>query len=276
MKILFLCTAHNSLSQRLQLDLAASGHDVSIEYALSEDTMIDAVGLFGPDVVVCPFLTVRVPKEVYSNVLTLIMHPGPPGDVGPSALDWLLMGDDGTINDANATLISLESVEVRPGRTHWGVTILEAIEDFDAGPVWAFEQFPIDIDQPGLTKSELYRGHVTRATVVAVRCAIDRVQHAAKGRRLSVGRSSTSPFSPNLRPNRSYGELSVTDNLPFQGGKTRKLPTRFQSRSVTLTKRLQQTTDLCSKQHSENSIQPNTPRSRSLVEFDARTRNLEC
>lgn len=232
MKVLFLCTAHNSLSQRLQLDLAASGHNVSIEYALSEDTMIDAVGLFRPDVIVCPFLTVRVPKEVYSKVLTLIMHPGPPGDVGPSALDWLLMGDDGTVDDADETLKLLDSGDIRPGRTHWGVTILEAIEDFDAGPVWAFEQFAVDIDRPGLTKSELYRGPVTRATVVAVRCAIDRVQYAARGRRLSIGRWSTSTYSPNLRPNKSYGELSVTDNLPFQGGKTRKLFTPFKHNSL--------------------------------------------
>ena len=236
MKILFLCTAHNSLSQRLHIDLTASGHDVSIEYALSDDTMIEAVGLFGPDVVVCPLLTARVPKEIYNKVLTLIMHPGPPGDVGPSALDWLLIGDDGTVDDADKTLKLLDSSDVRPGRTHWAVTILEAIEDFDAGPVWAFEQFPVDIDQPGLTKSELYRGLVTRATVVAVRCAIDRIQYAAKGRRLSIGRPPTSPYSPKLRPTRSYGDLSATDNLPFQGGKTRKLSPLFKYSPIAYTK----------------------------------------
>ena len=222
MKILFHCTAHNSLSQRIERDLVAAGYEVSLEYALSDEAMRDAVGLFGPDIVLCPFLTARVPREIYSKVLTLIMHPGPPGDVGPSALDWLLMGDDGTISDANETLRSLDSGPIGSGRTHWGVAILEAIEDFDAGPVWAFEQFPIDIDQPGLTKSELYRGPVTRAAVSATRCAIDRVRYGAMGRRLSIGKISMMPYSPNLRPKKSFGELSVTDNLPFQGGRTRK------------------------------------------------------
>ncbi len=186
MKILFICTAHNSLSQKLEQDLAAAGYEVSIEYALSDEVMLDAINLYEPDIIMCPFLTARIPKEIYSKVLTLIIHPGPPGDVGPSALDWLLMGDDGTIDDASETLQRLDSGPIGPGRSHWAVTILEAIEDFDAGPVWAFEQFPINIDQPGLTKSELYRGPVTRAAVSATLCAIDRVRQAVMGRRLSI------------------------------------------------------------------------------------------
>ena len=91
MKVLFLCTAHNSLSQRLYLELSSLGHDVSIEYALSDEIMQDAVALFSPDLIICPFLTTRVSKEIYNRVLTLIIHPGPPGDAGPSALDWLRM-----------------------------------------------------------------------------------------------------------------------------------------------------------------------------------------
>ena len=82
MKILFLCTAHNSLSQRLYLELSTQ-HDVTIEYALSDELMIDAVALAGPDLILCPFLTTFVPKQVYDNYLTLVIHPGPPGDAGP-------------------------------------------------------------------------------------------------------------------------------------------------------------------------------------------------
>ena len=218
MKILFLCTAHNSLSQRLYLELSSAGHDVSVEYALSDEAMQDAVSLFEPDLVICPFLTSRVPKHIYDSILTLIVHPGPPGDAGPSALDWILMGDDGTINDASKVLIELDKSFARPGRSHWGLTVLQAIEDFDAGPVWAFEQFPIDIDQPGLTKSELYRGPVIRASVTAIRSAIARVQLSSKGRKLSTA------YSPNLRADTKYGQLSVTDQLPFQGGKTHHRP----------------------------------------------------
>lgn len=61
MKVLFLCTAHNSLSQRLYLALSTS-HDVTIEYALSEEVMLSAVALSQPDIVICPFLTTLVPK----------------------------------------------------------------------------------------------------------------------------------------------------------------------------------------------------------------------
>ena len=57
MKILFLCTAHNSLSQRLYLELTAAGHDVSIEYALSDSVMLEAVELFQPNLIICPFVS---------------------------------------------------------------------------------------------------------------------------------------------------------------------------------------------------------------------------
>ena len=234
MRILFLCTAHNSLSQRLYLELSASKHNLSIEYALSDNAMIDAVTLFDPDLVLCPFLTTRVPKEIYSKVLTLIVHPGPPGDAGPSAIDWLLMGDDGSFTDADEALRHLNSPNVRSGRTHWGVTVLEAIEDFDAGPVWAFEQYPIDIDEPGLTKSELYRGPVTRAAVVAVKSAICKVQRAINGRKSSVGNMASTAYSPKLSPEPTFKRLSLTDALPFQGGKTRMQSRPCQSRPQSL------------------------------------------
>jgi enoyl-CoA hydratase/carnithine racemase/methionyl-tRNA formyltransferase len=212
MKILFLCTAHNSLSQRLYLALKSS-HDVTIEYALSDSLMISAAQLAKPDLIVCPFLTARVPKEVYNNYLTLIIHPGPPGDAGPSALDWLLMGDDGSVEDSKKLLEYLGQ-DSRPGRSHWGVTILQAIEQFDAGPIWAFEQFPINIDQVGLTKSELYRGPVSRAAILAGITAIKRIQQAA----------GSGPVLPSLKANPDYRILSVSAQVPFQGGKTHDRP----------------------------------------------------
>jgi hypothetical protein len=73
MRILFLCTAHNSLSQRLYLALSRF-HHVTVEYALSDDVMISAVTLAAPDLIICPFLTRLVPREVYEKVLTLVIH----------------------------------------------------------------------------------------------------------------------------------------------------------------------------------------------------------
>ena len=52
--------------------------------------------------------------------MTLIIHPGPPGDADPSALDYVLMGDDGSIDDADELLRQLDSKECTPGRRYWG------------------------------------------------------------------------------------------------------------------------------------------------------------
>ena len=62
--ILFLCTAHNSLSQRLYLALAEA-HSISIEYALSDDVMLEAAMTYRPDLIICPFLATRVPREIH-------------------------------------------------------------------------------------------------------------------------------------------------------------------------------------------------------------------
>ncbi|MCB1979752.1 MAG: hydrogenase maturation protein, partial [Burkholderiaceae bacterium] len=68
---------------------------------------------------------------------------------GPSALDWMLMRGD----------------------AHWGVTVLQAVQDFDAGEVWAWEPFAV---RAGASKSSVYRREVTQAAVVAVLRALQR------------------------------------------------------------------------------------------------------
>jgi enoyl-CoA hydratase/carnithine racemase/methionyl-tRNA formyltransferase len=221
MKILFLCTAHNSLSQRLYLALSRS-HRVTVEYALSEKLMLEAVALSKPDLVICPFLTTFVPKLIYDNVCTLVIHPGPPGDAGPSSLDWLLFGDDGSIEDPAELLAQIDAGTTFKGRSHWGVTVLQADEEFDAGPVWAFQQFPIeDIDESSLTKASLYRGNVTRAAIIATLTAVQRIESATA---TSQRRATPGPCSARLVANPEYARLSVSDNLPFRGGATHVRP----------------------------------------------------
>jgi enoyl-CoA hydratase/carnithine racemase/methionyl-tRNA formyltransferase len=233
MKILFLCSAHNSLSQRLYLALSPS-HEITVEFAISDDVMIEAAEMAKPDIIICPFMMTRVPKAIHDNYITLIIHPGPPGDAGPSSLDWTLLGDDGTIaNDepnsekpkASRLLQALDTT-CGAGRSHWGVTCLQAEEEFDKGPIWAFEQFPIDIDQRGLTKSELYRGPVTRAAVKAALAAIERIQKMAEaGKTGSFPSLFPTKYHPHLRPEPEYSNLSVSTSLPFRGGKTHSRPT---------------------------------------------------
>ncbi|KHN98434.1 C-type cyclin [Metarhizium album ARSEF 1941] len=236
MKILFFCTAHNSLSQRLFLVLSRN-HSISIEYALCAEKMIEAADLAKPHLIICPFLTSAVPQQVYETYLTLIVHPGPPGDAGPSALDWMLMGDDGTEADSQRLLRDNRFNPV--GRSHWAVTVLQAIAEFDKGPVWAFDQFPVNINDTRVSKSSLYRGPVTHAAVAAILAAIQRIEAAASlaskpcgaplsppltPRLDSIGSAVTANISPGLSADRAFAELSVTTSEPFLGGNTHYRP----------------------------------------------------
>jgi enoyl-CoA hydratase/carnithine racemase len=133
------------------------------------------------------------------------------------------MGDDGTIDDSTRLLDDLNSLPCRPGRSFWAVTVLQAIEQFDAGPIWAFEQFPVDIDQPGLTKSTLYFGAVTQAALEATIAAIQRVRMAENFGEVQ-SRYQNAPFSPLLRPRPEYGRISLGDNRIFQGGRVHHRP----------------------------------------------------
>ncbi|HEY8908350.1 MAG TPA: enoyl-CoA hydratase-related protein [Rhodoferax sp.] len=149
MRILLLTHSFNSLTQRLFGVLRAQGHAVSVELDIADSVAQEAVDLFQPDVVLAPFLKRRIPESIWRRVVCLVVHPGVPGDRGPSALDWALMRGD----------------------RHWGVTVLQAVEDMDAGEVWAWQPLAV---RPGATKSSLYRREVTDAAVHAVLRALQR------------------------------------------------------------------------------------------------------
>jgi putative two-component system protein, hydrogenase maturation factor HypX/HoxX len=151
MKILFLTSAHNSLSQRLLIELTERGHEIRVCVAATGEAMITTVSREAPDLILAPMLKIAIPEEVWSRYLCLIVHPGVKGDRGPSSLDWAIANREKT----------------------WGVTILEAAADFDAGPIWASHEFPIEADPP--SKSSLYRGQVTEAAVRGVLEAIARI-----------------------------------------------------------------------------------------------------
>ncbi|WP_103962536.1 enoyl-CoA hydratase-related protein [Nonomuraea solani] len=144
MRILLLCSSFNGLTQRAWLELRRAGHDVSVELAVSETAMVEAAELAKPDLVICPFLKERVPAGLWRAHRTVIIHPGPPGDRGPSSLDW-------AITDAEQ---------------EWGVTALQAVEEMDAGPIWGYRTFPMPAEAP--RKSALYNGPVADAAVELV------------------------------------------------------------------------------------------------------------
>lgn len=152
MRILFLTTAHNSLSQRLFVELAERGHDIRVSVVTNGAQMLDAVADETPELIIAPMLKIAIPLEIYARIKCLIVHPGVKGDRGPSSLDWAITNDEKS----------------------WGVTIVEAAEDFDAGPIWASSEFAVDTDPP--RKSSLYRGPVTEAALRGVLEAMARIE----------------------------------------------------------------------------------------------------
>ncbi|MBA4263089.1 MAG: hydrogenase maturation protein, partial [Comamonadaceae bacterium] len=148
LRILLLCHSFNSLSQRLYAELRARGHVLSVELDIADSVTEEAVALARPDLVLAPFLKRRIPASVWQRVPCFVVHPGPPGDQGPSALDWAVCNRE----------------------TQWGVTVLQADGEFDAGPVWACARFAM---RPA-TKGSLYRREVTRAALQATLDAVDR------------------------------------------------------------------------------------------------------
>ena len=119
MQILFLVSAHNSLSQRAWIALTELGHHVAVAFVDSASAMETAVRAHAPDLIVCPFLKTMIPESIWRRHRCLIVHPGPRGDRGPSSLDWAIEFD----------------------KPDWGVTVLQADGEFDAGEVWATSTF---------------------------------------------------------------------------------------------------------------------------------------
>jgi putative two-component system hydrogenase maturation factor HypX/HoxX len=149
-RILLLTHAFNGLAQRLYVELAARGHAVSVEFDIADDVTREAVELFRPDLVIAPFLKRAIPEDVWRRLPCLVVHPGIRGDRGPSALDWA----------------------IRDGEREWGVTLLQANAEMDAGDVWASENFPMR----EAAKSSLYRREVTEAATRCVLAALERAQ----------------------------------------------------------------------------------------------------
>lgn len=154
MKILFITSAHNSMSQRAQVELESMGHRVHVALALGPDAQREAVRRAQPDLIVCPMLKQRVPADVWQRTKTLIVHPGIRGDRGPSSLDWA----------------------IAEGEALWGVTIVEAHEEMDAGDIWAYREFPVR----RAAKSSLYRFEVIESAMAALHEAVVRFDEQSR------------------------------------------------------------------------------------------------
>ena len=76
MRILLIASAHNSMTQRVHVELADRGHEVSVELALSHEVLRGGVRRWDPDLVIAPMLTTAIPEDVWSARPCLVVHPG--------------------------------------------------------------------------------------------------------------------------------------------------------------------------------------------------------
>ena len=143
MRILLIVSAFNSLTQRVFCELRDMKHIVSVEFAINDSQMLEVVENFAPDIIFCPYLKKYIPKEIFLNVPTFILHPGIRGDRGHNSLDHAL----------------------RDEKKEWGVVILKANEEFDAGEIYSEVKFKMR----DATKASIYRDEVADATLKALK-----------------------------------------------------------------------------------------------------------
>jgi putative two-component system hydrogenase maturation factor HypX/HoxX len=81
------------------------------------------------------------PRDIWTSHICLVVHPGIVGDRGAHSLDWAILN----------------------GEPEWGVTVVQAAEHPDAGPICAACRWPLR----DASKSSLYRDEIARAAMQA-------------------------------------------------------------------------------------------------------------
>lgn len=148
MRILLISTAYNCLTQRAHLELIARGHEVSVELSISDEILIEGVASFQPDLIICPFLKDKIPEEIWRDHVCIIIHPGIKGDRGASSMDWAILNQE----------------------DQWGVTAIQAGEVFDAGDIWATQEFK----RRPVSKGRMYRHEVMEAGIEVILMTVKR------------------------------------------------------------------------------------------------------
>lgn len=140
MKILLISTAFNGLTQRFYTELIDANYNVSVELHHGDnEKLLTGVNIFKPDLILCPFLTRHLSADIYKSYPCIIVHPGIKGDRSASSLDWAIQNN----------------------LSEWGVTLLQADEEMDAGDIWSSNTFPMRL----ATKSSIYNREVTETSV---------------------------------------------------------------------------------------------------------------
>ena len=176
----------------MALELTKRQHSITVREISDPGEMTQLAAEVQPDMILCPFLTKRIPEELYYNprIPCLIVHPGIEGDRGASSIDWALYDRE----------------------EEWGVSVLQAAEEMDAGDIWSTKTFPIrrrNINT--LTKSSLYVNEVTQAAVKAVLEAIDNYSEGIEPRPLDY----SNPHVRGIcRPNMTKADRTINWEMP--------------------------------------------------------------
>ena len=187
MRVLFLTNSFNSMAQRAYLELTDTYMtDVHIEFAIDEKQIVNSVKRVNPDVIICPFLTKRIPEAIWRNqdVPCLVMHPGIRGDRGASSIDWAL----------------------KENSPEWGVTVLQADEEMDVGAIWSTKNFQVPSD---ITKSDMYAHLVVDSAMECLHEALAKVATGDQGIPLDY---NDPEVKGTLRPNMKLSDRTVDFN----------------------------------------------------------------
>lgn len=152
MKVLILASSFSGLCQRVLRELSLLDHDIEQHYGMDEPLLRRQITHFQPDLILCPFLTHRIPEDIWQNHKCLIVHPGIEGDRGPSSIDYAIMNNE----------------------ARWGVTLLQADAEMDAGDIWGTQNFPLR--QAG--KTSIYKREVSTTAVTLIKQALVDFQNA--------------------------------------------------------------------------------------------------
>ena len=115
---------------------------MGVAFAINDAQLIEEVETFSPDIIIAPFLKKRIPETIWSAIPTFIVHPGIAGDRGAHALDWAILNRS----------------------SEWGVTILRANGEYDAGDIYAHGTFSM----PQGSKASIYRNETTTLAIELV------------------------------------------------------------------------------------------------------------
>lgn len=126
------------------------GHIIDVVYAVNDRQLIEEVGAFEPELVLCPFLKKFVPPEIYTNFATYILHPGILGDKGAYSLDNAL----------------------REAKKEWGAVYLRANDEFDGGSIYAQENFMMRYTY----KASLYRNEANVASLALLKKLLTNIE----------------------------------------------------------------------------------------------------